>query len=87
MQEVGIRELKQNTSKILRRVRERRESVTITHRGKPVAQLVPLADPDEIRAQGLSVLARIDELATEISAHWPAGVTAEEAVREQRREL
>jgi hypothetical protein len=31
--------------------------------------------------------AEIDELAAEISKHWPKGVSAVDAVREQRRNL
>ena len=44
MGEVGIRELKQRTSEVLRRVRQRRESVDITYRGRVVSRLVPVAE-------------------------------------------
>jgi prevent-host-death family protein len=87
MMEVGIRELKQRASYILRQVREKKETIIITHRGRPVARLVPVEDAESTRAEGLAVLAQIDELAREIGAHWPKGVSAVEAVREQRREL
>jgi prevent-host-death family protein len=39
---VGIRELKNNTSRIVERV-ERGEAITVTRRGKPVATLVSSA--------------------------------------------
>ena len=43
--------------------------------------------PDRRRAKAAQVRAEMDALAAEISAAWPAGVTAAEAVQEQRREL
>jgi prevent-host-death family protein len=87
MMEVGIRELKQRASYILRQVREKKETIIITHRGRPVARLVPVEDLESKRAEALAVWAEMDELAREIGAHWPEGVSAVEAVREQRREL
>jgi prevent-host-death family protein len=87
MVEVGIRELKQRASYILRQVWEKKETIIITHRGRPVAKLVPVEDLESKRAEALAVWAEMDELAREIGAHWPKGVSAVEAVREQRREL
>ena len=87
MAEVGGRELKQHASEILRRVKENNESITITNRGRAVARLVPLRDAESIRADAQSVLADMDDLAREIDARWPAGVTASQALDEQRREL
>ena len=87
MLEVGVRELKQRTSDILRRVREEHETVTVTRRGKAVARIVPVEDWEAERAKAEAVWAKMRELSKEISAHWPAGVTAVDAVREQRREL
>ena len=87
MLQVGVRELKQRTSDILRRVREDHETVTVTHRGKAVARIVPLDDWEAKQAEAEVVLAEMDQLAKEISAHWPPGVSAADAVRQQRREL
>ena len=87
MVEVGVRELKLRASSILRRVRESKESFTITYRGRPIARLVPIEDEKSIRAETKAVLAAIDDLAVEIDALWPHGATAAEAVKEQRREI
>ena len=84
---IGIRDLKQNASAIIRRVRENREAFTITHRGKVVARVVPVEDPEESRARTEEILAEMDELAKRIGEGWPPGVSAAEAVKEQRREL
>ena len=84
---VGIRELKQQASSLLRRVRERGEVVSITYRGKVVARLVPVV-PEEARlAETSRVWAELDALAHEIGAKWPEGKSAAEAVREQRRDV
>lgn len=87
MEEVGIRELKQRTSEILRRVREESATYTVTHRGRVVARLVPVEDVETRRADAHGVLVAMDDLAREIDACWPAGVSAADAVAEQRREL
>ena len=42
MPQVGIRELKNDTSEILRAVREEKAEYLVTHRGKPVAVILPL---------------------------------------------
>jgi len=53
MSSVGVRELRQRASELLRRV-EDGETIEITDRGRPVAVLAPvLADPlDRLRASG-----------------------------------
>lgn len=52
---IGIRELRENLSKIVRRVK-RGEVLEVTDRGKPVARLVPVGDAvgslAELVAQG-----------------------------------
>jgi prevent-host-death family protein len=42
MREVGLRELRDRASKILREVREERSEYIITHHGRPVALLIPV---------------------------------------------
>jgi prevent-host-death family protein len=46
MGRVGVRELRQNLSVYLRRVR-RGEALEVTERGIPVARLSPIAPPDD----------------------------------------
>ena len=63
MNRVGVRELKQNASAVLRRVLAG-ESVEITQRGRPVAMIVPLPREEDIvdrlLAQGLATPAKGD---------------------------
>jgi prevent-host-death family protein len=54
MASVGVRELRQRASELLRRV-EAGETIEITDRGRPVAVLAPLPDQrpiDRLRATG-----------------------------------
>lgn len=44
MPDIGIRELNQQTSRVLRRVVSTGESVTVTDHGRRVAMIVPIPD-------------------------------------------
>ena len=57
MASVGVRELRQRASELLRRV-QAGETIQVTDRGRPVAVLAPLPDSgplDRLRAAGLVV--------------------------------
>ncbi len=83
MQTVGIRELKQRASELIRMVREEGSEIQVTYRGEVVALLIPVTHPTpEEEAQSW---AEIDHLAAEIGARWPAGLSAAQAVAESRR--
>ncbi len=84
MAEIGVRELKEKTSEIMRRVREKKESFDITYRGRVVAWLVPVErpEPDE---DWRKVWAEMDRTADDIAKHWREGMSAAEMVSEQRR--
>lgn len=84
---VGVRELKQHTSKLLRRVREEGEIIEVTYHGEVIARLVPVHPPAATVRNMAAIWADLDQLTAEISAKWPEGVSAVEAVREVRREL
>lgn len=65
MQQVTVRELKTNPSALLRRVRDARETIEITHRGKPVARIVPINSPTG-PADAAAWLTDLDTLAARI---------------------
>ncbi len=75
--------MKQHASELIRLVREEGNEIQVTYRGEVVALLIPVARsaPQE-EAQAW---AKIDHLAAEIGAHWPSGISAAEAVAENRR--
>ena len=64
MPEIGIRQLKNETSEILRAVREERVEYIITLRGEPVAILRPFApvekDADAVLSLAADVFAGLD---------------------------
>lgn len=57
MNRVGVRELKQNASAVLERVRNG-QSVEVTDRGRPIALIVPIPGPEDeigrLIAEGLA---------------------------------
>ncbi len=81
---VGIRELKQQASELIRKVREEGAEVQITYHGKVVALLVPVA-PAAQGKQEANAWMDIDHLAAEIGARWPKGLSASQAIEEDRR--
>ncbi|MGQ0605125.1 MAG: type II toxin-antitoxin system Phd/YefM family antitoxin [Anaerolineales bacterium] len=85
LKSVGIRALSMGASRILRRVRERGESVDITYRGQVVARLVPAISPPATSASLEAIQAELDLVAGKIGQRWPKTVSAAEAVSEGRR--
>ena len=84
MQTVGIRELKQQASELVRQVRENGSSVQITYHGKVVALLIPVEQTTD-SSEEAQAWAELDELAAQIGKHWPKGASATEAISEGRR--
>jgi prevent-host-death family protein len=81
---VGVRELKQHASELIRLVRETDSQVQVTYRGHVVALLIPVASSKNKENEKRS-WANLDALAAEIGARWPKGVSAAQAVSEGRR--
>jgi antitoxin (DNA-binding transcriptional repressor) of toxin-antitoxin stability system len=85
---VGVRELKSRATAILRDVRESGTEYTITFHGVAVAVLRPVdatgAQPD-LDEEWDAWFAETHQLAHEIAKRWPPGLSAAQAVAEQRR--
>ena len=84
MNTVGIRELKQRTSDLVRQVRESGNPIQITYHGKVVAMLVPMEAVGESEEEA-KAWAALDELAVQIGQAWPENMPASQAVDEARR--
>jgi prevent-host-death family protein len=87
MPEVGVRELKTNTSELVRRVREEGEIIDITYYGEVVARLIPVKRTKTPAEELDRLWADMDQLAKKVSAKWSGSHSAVDAVREGRREL
>jgi prevent-host-death family protein len=87
-QKIGVRELKNQASRIVRRVREESTEYVITLHGEPVAVLRPFTDRDaqKIRQDEIDeTLAQMKALADEVAAAWTSPQSGLELVDEQRR--
>lgn len=84
MTKVGIRELSEHTSKIARRVRENQETIELTFRGEVFARIVPVI-PKEWDVTFEERWERRRRLAEEAGKYWPAGLSAADAIAEDRR--
>lgn len=96
MQQVGIRELKNDASEIIRDVRERQAEYIVTYRGQPVAVILPIDEAMRASESATTIAAsrphrdfwaEWDALGNEIDANWQSDKTAAELITEQRREL
>lgn len=88
-EKIGVRELKNQASKIVRAVREEMAEYVITLHGEPVAVLRPLtqADTDQLQREKIEkALADLDALAQEIGASWTSEKLGTEILEEMREE-
>ncbi len=67
MESVGIRDLKRDTSAIIKKVREQKETVEVTFRGQVVAKIVPVETEAERRERLEQTFKKMDELTERIS--------------------
>jgi prevent-host-death family protein len=89
MADIGIRELKARASQVVENVRRRRTRYVITHRGRPVAMIVPL---DNTVAQTVATVERADEvwlkltqLGESLAHDWPTDKSSADTLSEMRR--
>jgi prevent-host-death family protein len=94
MTTIGVRELKNQATEVLREVRECEAEYIVTYRGKPVALLVPMSEKWQKirqerqvatkRAQRQALRAEMNKLREEISHHATGSLV--ETLLETRRE-
>ena len=89
---IGVRELREQTSEVVRRVREERAEYVITYQGRPVAVILPLdteeAEAEMVRAGKSAVVGdweRYERLADEIRRAWPADLSTQDLIDAIRR--
>jgi prevent-host-death family protein len=85
---IGVRELKNQTSRVIRAVREDMAEYVVTLRGEPVAMLRPLTEEETQRLRQVEIdetLAEMKALAHEVAAAWVSDKSSVELIAEQRR--
>jgi prevent-host-death family protein len=85
---IGVRELKNRASEIVREVRESKASYVVTVRGEPVAELRPLGVKtirERREEEADEIMREVEDLSRRISRAWKSSKTAVELVEEQRR--
>lgn len=89
---IGVRELRQQTSELLRKMKEEKAEYIITYQGQPVALLLPL-DTEAVEqaivqvgkrgaAQSWNIYAQVAE---RVRASWPAGTDTHTLLDDIRR--
>jgi prevent-host-death family protein len=89
---IGVRELRERTSEVIRRVREDRAEYVVTYQGRPVALILPL-DTERVEAEITAASKRAilgdweqyERLAQEIRDAWPADVSTQDLMDAIRR--
>jgi prevent-host-death family protein len=85
---IGVRELKNQTSRVIRAVREEMSEYVVTLRGEPVAVLRPLTEEEMQRlrqAESDAALEEMKALAQEVASAWTSEKSGVELIAEQRR--
>ena len=89
---IGVRELREQTSEVIRRVREDRAEYVVTYQGRPVAIILPLdagrAEKEMVQASRKAVLdnwERYERLAEELRRDWPTDLSTQDVIDSIRR--
>ena len=85
---IGVRELKNHASRVIRAVREEMAEYVVTLRGEPVAVLRPLTEEEAQHLQQAGIdeaLAEMRTTAREVAAAWTSQKSGVELIAEQRR--
>ena len=81
---IGVRQLKEKASELVRLVREDKDVILITYHGKVVAKMAPV-EPPSLAKKLESTWVSMEELAIEIGKSWPEGISSLDALAEDRR--
>ena len=92
MSVIGVRELRERTSEVIRRVREERAEYVVTYQGRPVAIILPLdterAEAETVQASKKAVVGdweAYERLADELRRAWPSDLSTQDLIDAIRR--
>ncbi len=82
-----MRELGRRAERVVRRAHRQREAITLTDGGRVIARIEPVAPEPPGAEAAAALLADMQRLAERIGRQWPDGVSAVEALSQDRRDL
>jgi prevent-host-death family protein len=82
---IGVKELKEHLSEVLREVEETGQIVGVSRRGRIVARLVPAGNGRPTSRDPRATIADIASLVAQLSRDLPATVNVEEVINDIRR--
>lgn len=85
MPDIGVRELKIRASEIIRKVKEKRMRYVVTHRGRPVAAIIPVEEVQPGSESGSSAWDELVGLGEEISQNWQSKQSSTEILSDMRQ--
>lgn len=85
MSGIGVRELKIHASEIVRQVREEGVRYVITHRGRPVAAIIPVNEVQPAPESGVSAWDELVSLGEQLSRNWQSDQSSAEILSDMRR--
>jgi prevent-host-death family protein len=85
MSDIGVRDLKTHASEIVRKVKEKGARYIVTHRGRPVAAIIPLEEAQaEAEPEG-SAWDELVRLGQQISQGWQSEQSSTEILSGMRK--
>ncbi len=87
MATIDVRELGRRAERVVRRAQRQREAITLTDGGRVIARIEPVTPEPPGAEAAAALLADMQRLAQRIGRQWPDGVSAVEALSQDRRDL
>jgi prevent-host-death family protein len=84
MSDIGVRELKIHASDIIRKVKEKRMRYIVTHRGRPVAAIIPVEEAEPSPENSASAWEELEALGRQVSENWQPKQSSVEVLSELR---
>jgi prevent-host-death family protein len=85
MADIGVRELKIHASEIVRKVKEKRMRYIVTHRGHPVAAIIPVEEVQSGAGDESSAWDELVSLGQKIGQNWQSSQSSSEILADMRR--
>ena len=85
MKTIGVKELKERLSEVLREIEETGQIIGVSNRGRVVARLVPAQLGQRAKRDPQAAIAEIDALAAEIGAGLTGTISVEDVINDIRR--